>query len=101
MLDGVEVAERIGVVQRSMLAKPLDVIAALDVMAQRLGGVAAGEELAVPIEVDPPGVAAALGEQLELPGPWMIAPDALLKLDAANVGRHRAALRPVEPAVRS
>jgi len=70
-------------------------------MAERLGGVAAGEELAVPIKVDAPGVAASLGEQLERAGPRMIAPDPLLKLDAANVGRHGAALRPVEPAVRS
>ena len=31
----------------------------------------------------------------------MIAPDALLKADAANVGRHRAALRAVQPAVGS
>ena len=33
-------------------------------MAERLGGVAASEELPVAIEVDPPGVASALGEQL-------------------------------------
>src|SRR5205814_2311534 len=97
----VEVAEGVRVVQGAVLAKALDVIAALDVMAERLGGVAAGEELAVAIEVDPPGVAAPFGEQLELPGDGVVAPDALLELDAADVGRHRAALRPIQPAIGS
>src|SRR5262249_40757246 len=97
--DGVDEAEGVGVVQRAVLAPALDVVASLDVMAERLGGVAAREELAVPIEVDAPGVAAALGEQLELLCPRAIAPDALLELDAADVGRHRATLRAVEPAV--
>ena len=39
-------------------------------------------------------------EQLECLGDGVVAPDALLELDAADVGRHRAALGPVKPAVR-
>src|SRR5205823_4931796 len=59
-----------------------------------------GDDIAVFVEVESPGVAAAFREQLELARDRMVAPDALLKLDAANVGRHSAPLRAVEPAVR-
>src|SRR5881628_3471014 len=58
-------------------------------------------QLAVFVEVQSPGVAAALAEQLETPGDRVIAPDALLELQPANMGRHRAALAAIEPAVRS
>ena len=44
--------------------------------------------------------AASFCEQLELACDRMVAPDALLKFDAANVRRDRAAVRAVEPAVR-
>ncbi len=99
MLDGIEVAERVGVVQGPVLAEALEVVGSLNVMTERLGGVAAREQLAVPVEVDAPGVAAALGEQLEPFGWWVIAPDALLKLDAPDLRGHRAALGPVQPTV--
>ena len=52
------------------------------------------------VEVEAPGVAAALAEQLEALRERVVAPDALLELDAADVGRDRAALAAVEPAVR-
>src|SRR4051812_38783697 len=100
MLHGVDVAEGVGIVERAVLVEALDVVAPLHVVAERLGGVAAGEELAMAVEVDAPGVAAPLGEQLELPGPGVIAPDALLERDAADVGSDRAPLRPIQPAVR-
>src|SRR5262249_5732411 len=89
--DWVEVAEGIGVMERAMLAEPLDVIGPLDVVAERLGGVAAGEEPALGVEIDPPGVAAALGEELELLRDRMVSPDALLELDAADLRRDGAA----------
>src|SRR5262249_53758290 len=66
MLDGVEVSEGKGIVQRAVLAEAFDVVAALHMMAQRFGGVAAGEELAVTIKVDAPRVAAPLREQLKV-----------------------------------
>ena len=63
--------------------------------------VRARDDLAVLIEVQAPGVAAALTEQLEGARDRMITPDALLEFDPANVRIHRAAVRSVEPAVRS
>src|SRR5262249_53533767 len=53
----------------------------------------------VPVEVEPPGIAASLGKQLELPRDRMIAPNSLLKGDAANVGCDGAALGAIEPTV--
>ena len=51
------------------------------------------------VEVEAPGIAAPLGEDLEPAGPGMIAPDRLLELVAADPGRDRAPLGAVEPAV--
>src|SRR5262249_42230367 len=98
--DGVEVSEGVGIVQRAVLAEPLDVVCSLDVVAERLRRVAAGEKLAVPVEIDSPGIAAALREKLELPRARMVSPHPLLELDAADIRRYRAALRSVQPAVR-
>ena len=65
VLHRVEIAEGVRVVQWAVLAKALDVIRSLHVVAERLGGVAAGEELAIAVEVDAPGIAAAFGKELE------------------------------------
>ncbi len=83
-----------------MLAESFDVIAPLDVMTKRLGRVAASEELPALIEVDPPRIAASFSEQLELSSHRVITPDTLLELDAVDVGRHRAPLSSIQPAVR-
>ena len=64
--DVVEVAERVGIVQRAVLAERLPVVAALDAVEHdEPADVGAGEELAVAVEVEAPHVAAALAEQLE------------------------------------
>src|SRR5262249_37272711 len=95
-----EVAVTVWIVQGTVLAEVLEIIAALHLMQTgKAAPVGAGDEVAVRVEVHAPGVAAALGEQLELLRPWVITPDALLELDAPNLCRHRAALRPVKPAV--
>ncbi len=99
MFHGGEEAIGIRIVQRAVFAPALDVIAPLHVVAEGFERVAAGEQVAVAIQVDAPGVAAPLGKQLEAFGRRVIAPDALLKLDAADVGRHGASLRAIEPAV--
>src|SRR5439155_14615752 len=97
-----EVTVGVRVVQRAVLLKPLDVITALDLVEHRVAAPVGGRDsVAVRVEVEAPGVAAALREQLEFLRDRMIAPNALLKLDTANLGRHRAALRPIKPAVRS
>src|SRR4051812_31125970 len=64
-----QVAKCIRVVQRAVLAKTFPVVTALDLMQQRIAAdVGAGEQIAMAIEVESPGVAAALGEQFELFG---------------------------------
>ena len=83
-----------------MLAERLPVIASLDAVEHdEPADVGAGEELAVAVEVEAPHVAPALAEQLESLGRRVISPDALLELDAADLGRDRAPLKTVEPAV--
>ena len=42
--------------------------------------------LAMLVEIEAIGIAAAFGEKFELPGPGMIAPDALLEFDGASFG---------------
>src|SRR5579875_30032 len=61
--DMVEVAVGVRIVQRAMLAKTFDVIAALYLMQHgEAAPVRAGEDLAVFVEIESPGVAAAFGE---------------------------------------
>ena len=65
--DVVEVAVGVRVVQRAVLAERLPVVAALHAVQHREAAeVGAVEEVAVAVEVEAPGVAAALAEQLEL-----------------------------------
>ena len=98
----VEITERVGIVQRAVFAEAFDVVAALHlVQPDLLAEIGPRNDVAVLVEIEAPGVAAAFREQLELARERMIPPDALLKLNAANVRRHRAALRAVEPAVRA
>ena len=101
MVDRLKITVRVRIMQRAVLAEALDEIGSLHVVAQRLERIAGGEQVAESIEIDAPGVAAPFREQLELIRPRMIAPDALLKADAANVGGDRAPLGAVEPAVGS
>ena len=61
-----KVAVGVRIVQRAVLAEALDVVGPLHVMHQRLDLIAGGEQVAEPIELDAPRVAAPFGEQLEL-----------------------------------
>jgi hypothetical protein len=100
--DVLEIAEGVRVVQGAVLAEALDVVAALHLVQRDLPApVGAGDDVAVAVEIESPGVAATLGKQLEFLGPRVIAPDALLEFAAANLRRHRAALGAVQPAVRA
>ena len=102
MANVVEVAERVGIVQRPVLSERLPVVASLNaVKHDEAADVGAGEELAVAVEVEAPHVATALAEQLESLGRRMISPDTLLELDAPNLGGDGASLQTVEPAVRA
>src|SRR5579884_2866914 len=93
-----EIAIGMRIVQGTMLGEALDVIGALHLMQHgHVAVVGAGDDVALAIEVEAPGVAAALGKQLEFVGDGMVAPNALLKLDAADVGRYGAALSTVQP----
>jgi len=95
-----EVAIGVRIVQRAMLGEAFDVVGSLHlVQADDVAGIGARHYVAVAVEVESPGVAAPFAEQLEAFGGRVVAPDALLKTDAANVRRDGAALRAVEPAV--
>ena len=96
----IEVAERVGIMERPVLAERLPVIAPLDAVEHdEPAHVGAGEELALAVEVEAPHVAPTLAEELEPLADRVVAPDALLKLDAADLGRDGAPLQAVEPAV--
>src|SRR5438105_2401443 len=97
----VEIAEGIRVLQFAVLAEAFDIVGALHLVeANDVAKVGAGDGVAVGIEVESPGVASSLGEQLELSGKRMITPDALLESDPADMGRDRAPLGTIEPAIR-
>src|SRR5262249_4928159 len=99
--DMIEVAESVRVLQLAVLAEVLDVIGPLDLVKHGTAAeIRTCDGIAVAVEIEAPGVAASFGKELEFLGDWMIAPDSLLKRDAADMGRHRAALSSVEPAVR-
>src|SRR5207249_2477750 len=97
----VEVAVSVGVVQRAMFAKVFDVIRASNLVQHFLIEIRSGQDLAAFVELQAPGIAAAFGKQLELFGERMVPPNALLKFEVPNVGRDRAALSAVKPAIRS
>src|SRR5262249_20739349 len=105
----VEVAQRVGVGERAVLAPSLDVVAALDVVqAAVLAPVGAGVDAAGAVEGEAGGVAAALGGQLEDVPLGVVAPDGLAEevgrrlraggLDA-HLGGAGAAVGAVDPAV--
>src|SRR5262249_30874893 len=80
--DVVEVAASVRVMQRAVLAERLPVIAALHAVQHgEAAKVRAVKEVAMAVEVEAPGVAAALAEEFELVRERVIAPDALLKFD--------------------
>src|SRR5207253_712160 len=94
----------------AVLAERLPVVAALDAMQHDMAAhVGAVEQVAVPVEVQAPRVAAALAEQLEAMRQRVVTPHALLKLDGRLLGggrvpdprRDRAALTAVEPTIRA
>src|SRR5439155_10108079 len=81
-----EITVSVGIVQRPVLAERLPVVAALHAVQHvNAAVVRAVEQIAVLVEIEAPGVATPLAEQLELVRDWMIAPDALLKLDPVDV----------------
>ena len=85
-----------------MLAEPFDVVATLHlVQPDDIAKVCSGDNVAVFVEIDAPGVAPAFSEEFELFRQRVISPDPLLEFDAANVGGDRASLRTVQPAVRA
>src|SRR5437016_3171460 len=95
-----EVAVCIWVVQSAVFPKIFDIVGALNLVEHFVIEVGPGQNLAALIEIQPPGVATAFGKKLKLFGERVVAPNALLKLKTANVGRDGAALRAVEPAIR-
>src|SRR4051794_36827544 len=91
--DMVEIPERIRIVQRAMFAKAFPVVRALNAMQMPVrAGVGAVNQFAILVKVQAPGIATAFAEKFESVSQWVIAPHALLKLEAANSARHRAAL---------
>jgi len=62
----VEIAVGVRIVQRPVLAESFNVIAALDLMQHgETAPIGAGDDVAVGVEVETPGIAAALREQLK------------------------------------
>ena len=66
--DRAEIAVGVRIVQRAVLGEALEVITALDHVERDVGAVAAAEGVAGRVEVEAPGVAAPLGEELEPAG---------------------------------
>src|SRR6185295_15633036 len=100
MCHMLEVSVRVGIVQCTVLAERFPIVAPLYAVQHAVAAVVrAIEQVAVLVEIQSPGVAAPFAEQLETPRDRMIPPHTLLELDAANIGRHRAPLAAVEPAV--
>src|SRR5262249_31702710 len=96
-----EIAVGIRIVQRAVLAKRLPIVAALDAMEHvHAAVIRAVEQIAMLVEVESPRIAAAFAEKLKLVRDRMIAPDTLLELDTADVGRNGAPLAAIQPAVR-
>src|SRR6266568_1184273 len=93
--------ESIGVriVERSMLAEVLLEIASLDGVPEQSAAIGTVEKVAIPVERQSVNVASAFGEKLQFMGDRVIPPDALLKLESANLGCCGAAVQSVEPAV--
>src|SRR5262245_48322673 len=81
-----EIAVRVRIVQRAMLAEILLIKAALHRVPEQSAAVRTVEQVAVRIECKPVNVAAAFGEQLHLVCNGMIAPDALLKFEISQLG---------------
>ena len=100
VLDMPEESVGMEVVQRTVLAEALAVIAALYRMPEQGSAVRAVEEVPLAVEGQPVDVPSPFREQLELLGERMVAPDALLELDPANVAGAGAAVEAVEPPVR-
>src|SRR5207249_2490153 len=89
----VEMAEGERIAEGAMLVELLPVVAALHAMEEDVAAeVGAVEQVAVCVEIEAPGVAAAVGEQFELMRDRVIAPDALLEGDAVDLGGDRASL---------
>ena len=106
---GVEITKRIRVAQRPVLAESLPQVAALHVVKPPgVAAVVSGVDPTLCIELHAEGVAAALREHLISTCLRVIPPDVLahgknlilIETGPGHLGRHRAALRRVEPAVR-
>ena len=88
--------------QRAVFAKAFPVITSLNTVQHAEGAEVGGiNQFTILIKIKAPGIAAAFAKQFKLARQRMVAPDALLKFDPANVRSHRAALATVEPAIRS
>ena len=88
--------------QLAMLLKLLDVIGPLLPVHHHVTAVVgAVKKLAVLIEIETPGIAAAFAEKLEFVGDGMVPPHALFKVDAADMGRQVGSLCAVQPAIRA
>src|ERR1043165_7908709 len=89
--DVIEVTKSVRIMQRPVFAEALDIVTALHLVQPDLfAEIRPGNEVAVLVEVDAPGVAATFGEHFKFVRHRMVSPDALLKFKAPNVGRHRA-----------
>jgi hypothetical protein len=101
VLNVFEITVGMRIVKRAVFTEVFCVIGALQCMQHLLAGVCAAKNFAVVVEVQSPQVAAAFGKEFKLMRHGLIAPDTLLKFDAANVCGNRAALHAVKPAARS
>src|SRR2546430_1584733 len=97
----VEVAVGVRVVQFSMLAEILNIVSSLHHVQHLLVEIGSGKNLALIVEIQTPGISATFGKKFEGMRQGMIAPNTLLKLEAADLCRDGAALRAIQPAVRS
>ena len=101
MRDVFEITVGMRIVQRAVFAKILHIIRALQCVQHLFAGVGAAKNFAIVVKVQSPQISAAFGEQFEFVRDRVIAPNALLKFNATNMRRDRAALHAVKPAIRS
>src|SRR5690349_20249415 len=96
-----EVAVGVRIMQRSVFPETLPVIRSLHSMQHakrpQIRGI---NQVPVLIEIESPRIAPSFAEEFEPMRDWMIAPDPLLKFNAADMSGDCAPLAAVKPAVR-
>src|SRR5206468_6871028 len=74
-----EVTIGMRIMQLAMFAESLQIICPLDLMLHLVLEIGAGKNLAIFVEIQPPRISPALGEQFEIMGYRMVSPNPLLK----------------------